>query len=152
VSRINTLFPGRLDVSNSPVSNGTVSITWTGISAPDSDFTDAGLSTGLFLDLPAAINNDLTVSFTANGTSTFARSFVTGASGSDFFFPFASFTDDTVFSNVTTLVMTLTSSLAAWDAQVDLIETRPRPVPAPGTLGLLGLGLLGIGVRRFKRG
>jgi hypothetical protein len=154
-SNINALFPGRLDMQNSPVSNGTVVITWTGIGTNDpanSDFTDGGQSTGLFLDIPAAIDNELTVEFTANGSSSFSRDFPDNSEGTDFFFPFASFSDPNVFTAVTSLVMTLSNNEGAagegWDAQVNLVETRPNPVPVPGTLALVGMGLIGVSARR----
>lgn len=145
---INTVTAGALDVSNSTTSNGTAVITWTGIGG--ADLTDAGAAEGLFLGIPFAIDNPMTITFSVDG-STYFRNFPDGAVGDNFFFDFDDFTDPAVFTSVDTIVMTLTSSELGWDAGVEFVETRPNPVPVPGTLALLGLGLVGLGARRSKR-
>jgi hypothetical protein len=145
---INTLVPSVLDMSNTTTATGTVTVDWTGIASLD--FTDGGLATGLFLAIPNPIDNALDVTFTVNGSSAVAVSFPNGASGNDFFIPFASFGDPSQFDSVTTLTVSFTGP-TAWDAGVDFIETRPNPAPLPGTLLLMGAGLIGLGVRRARQ-
>jgi hypothetical protein len=148
---INNLTPGALDISNTTTANGTVTVNWTGISGSDSDFT-APNATGVFIGIPNPIDNLLTITMTANGSSSATQNFPNGSVGSDFFFPFASFSDPSVFTAVTSFEMVLSSNGNAWDASIEFVETRDNPIPLPGTLALLGLGLASLGVRRAKLG
>lgn len=140
---------GALSMANGPTTESTITVTWSAIAAANADFTDAGQSTGIFFSLPDPIDNDLTVTFTANGTSTYSVTFPNGSAGNDFFAPFSEFDDPSVFTSMSTLSIAFTGP-AAWDANIDLVETRPTPVPVPGTLALFGLGLAGL-ARRMKR-
>jgi hypothetical protein len=143
---------GLLGVANGPVTDSNVHVLWDGFAVTD---LTAGGATGFYLALPTAIDNTLKIDFFINGmTSSISKTFLNGASGPDFFFSFSDFSAPGVFTSVTSIEMVLYSTGPAWDAQVDLLETRDRPptkVPEPGTLGLLGLGLLGgVAMRRRK--
>jgi len=142
---INFSFVSVLDMANNVNSTGVVYVQWYGISGPASDFTEAGNNFGLRISLPAPIDNSLTVTFLVNGTSSAVQTFPDGSVGELFPFAFASFSDPSVFTNVTELRMTMTGP-TGWDAAVDLVET----VPLPGTLMLMGIGLAGL-ARSVKR-
>ena len=67
-----------------------------------------------------------------------------------FYAPMASFTNPSVFTNVTSIQITInTTGAANVDFILDEIGTT-TDVPEPATMGLLGLGLLGLVARRRK--
>lgn len=142
---------GVFGVSNGVTTESDVHVLWDGFAATD---LTAGGATGFFLALPNPIDNTLKVDFNINGSaSTVTKTFLNGAAGADFFIAFSDFSNTAVFTGVSSIEMVLYSTGPAWDAAVDLVETRDRPpqVPEPGTLGLIGLGLLGsMGLRRRK--
>lgn len=138
----NSINPGALIVANSSTANATVTLTWTGITGSDQDFTGGGSFDGLFLGIPISIDKDLEVAFSANGISDLAMSFADGTFGSAFFFPFADFSDPSVFTAVTDLTMELSSPDNAWDANIVFLAATPAPqIPVPGTLPLLAFGI-----------
>jgi hypothetical protein len=55
------------------------------------------------------------------------------------------------FTSVDGIALTLLGNDAAWDGEIDLVESDPIPTPLPGTVALLGLGLLGLSLRRRRR-
>jgi len=140
---------GFLDVANTTGMSADVSITWNNMT--NLDLAEAGASTGFFLAFPAAIDNDLDITFEINGgTSTFDIMFSNGSFGEDFFIPFAEFSNNSVFSNVNDIVMIMSDG-AGWDARIDFIETRPRPlisIPEPAVLSLFSIGMLGLVLHR----
>lgn len=143
---------GVLGASNGPVTNSVITVTWTGI--PNLDLTEAGAAVGIVMALPNPIDNDLTVAFSINDSSTIQTTFPNGAFGTAFYFDYVDFTVPSALTSVTKIVMTLTNGVAG-DAQVDFIGTRRPPtvtVPAPAPLLLIGAGLLGLGAGRGKRG
>lgn len=141
---------GLLSVANSDAADSDVVVLWENFT--DVDLTGGGV-TGFYLDLPQPIDNVLTITFEVlDGATTgsYSRNFADGSSGSDFFFPFANFTNQAVFSSADSITMTLADGLG-WDASLNLLETRERPPsenPVPGTAILLGAGLLGLAFRR----
>ncbi|GJL63799.1 MAG: hypothetical protein NPIRA04_24530 [Nitrospirales bacterium] len=44
-----------------------------------------------------------------------------------------------------------TANLVLTDLNVHQAETNPNPVPEPGTLGLFGAGLIGLGLLRYRK-
>jgi hypothetical protein len=147
---------GVMDVAVGSGTNGTATILWDNVGGIDLK-TAGGTAEGFFLALPTAIDNTLTVTINVEDgtdTSTDSRNFANGAFGADFFFAFSNFTNQSVLDAATSIEIVLSSDQDAWDAQIDLFETRPRPpsdVPVPGTLVLLGLGLAGLGARCRKQ-
>lgn len=147
---------GLLGMSNGPVTNSVITIDWT---FGSTDITEAGTKTGIFLSLPDPIDNDLTIGVSINGGTFSSLLFPDGSSGPDFFFPFASFANGGDAATATSVVVRFTS-VNAWDAQVDFIETigpppPPPPPPSgvsePASLAVLGIGLLGVGCTRRRR-
>jgi hypothetical protein len=144
---------GLLSIANGPVTNSVVGVAWNG---GGTDLTEGGAATGIFLSLPSPIDNDLTIAFSINGSSTVSQVFPNGSQGNAFFIPFTSFSNPGAAANANLISMTLSDG-PAWDAQIDFVETRPAttpgpdPVPAPGTLALLGLGILTLGLGRSAR-
>jgi hypothetical protein len=140
-----------LTIGNGDTETSRVTVTWDDMAA--TDLTDAGQSTGLFLGIPSAIDNRLSITFNITGggnSGSIVRDFPDGASGTDFFFAFSGFSGSIDFSSVTSIAMVLTSPDDGFDGSVQFVETRPTPpsVPVPGTVALLGAGLLGFAARR----
>ena len=129
---INGLTADALEMQNSVVAIGTFTVRWDGID--HIDLTENGSIFGFQLTIPEAIDNPLTVTFSA-GAASVNRTFPNGTQGNSFFIPFG----DQDFSDVTQLTATFTGP-PGWDAAVQLIGTAP----IPGTLLLMGVGLLGL--------
>jgi len=146
----NAAFPSQIAVGNPPLADSTVVVTWPGMTA--ADITEGGVNNGFlvevsFIDLNVQVKFDVTSLL--YGTRSLTQNF-SGASTE--FFEFSTFSagSDSVFTSVDSIVMTLDGPLA-WDAVLDLVETN-TDVPVPGSLALLGLGLLGMGgLRRLKQ-
>jgi len=145
-----SITPSALRMVNGGNSAGTIYVQWNNISGSASDFTEGGNSLGLRISLPAPLPNAMSVTFLVNGLSSAPSSaqytYPSGTAGNAIpYFAFASFTDPSVFTNVTTLRMTVTGA-TGWDGAIDGVET----VPLPGTLMLVGIGLAGL-ARSIKR-
>jgi hypothetical protein len=119
-------------MQNSVGAIGTFTVSWDGID--HIDLTENGTILGFQLTIPLAIDNPLSVTFSA-GAASVTRTFPNGTQGSGFFIPFG----NQDFSDVTRLTASFTGP-AGWDAGVQLIGTTP----IPGTLLLMGAGLLGL--------
>ncbi len=140
-----------LNINNADDATTSLLVTWDDMAS--TDLTDTGQANGFFLGIPVPIDNRLNVTFTVMGggnTGSITQMFPDGASGNDFFVPFAGFSGSIDFEAVTSIVMALTSPDDGFDGSIEFVETRPTPpvVPVPGTLALLGAGLVGFAARR----
>lgn len=150
------ILGGLLAMANGPVTNSNVSLDWT---FANTDLTEGGTKTGIFLSLPDPTDNQLAISISLNGGTSSSMVFADGSSGPDFFFPFAGFANGAAAATATSVSIVFSSADNAWDAQVDFIETIGPPVgppdahvSAPKPLALLGIGLAGLCITRVRRG
>lgn len=140
---------GLLAMANGPVTNSIITVDWL---FSGTDLTEAGSKTGFFLGLPNPIDNDLTISISINGGTASSKLFLDGSSGADFYFPFIDFANAGDAATATSVRLQFTS-VNAWDAQVDFIETSGPPieVPEPASLGLFGISIAGLGFMRRRQ-
>lgn len=131
-------------IGNSGNATGIATVQWNNI--PDLNFAVGG-ATGIYLSFARAIDHMLQITFDAfDGAtqSTVAQSFVSGSVGTSFFVPFSTFSNPGVLASVNTFRAKFTSPTDDWDAGIDFMETRDVPVPAPGVLALMTIGLTGL--------
>lgn len=150
----NSVNPSTLVLANSGNATGSVTVQWDGML--DLDFTGDG-ALGIYLAFASPIDHALTITLEAlDGlqASTATQTFPNLSQGGGFFFPFLTFSNGGagVFASVNTFTATFTSTVANWDAGIDDIETTEVvPVPVPGVLTLMALGLTGLRVTRRAR-
>jgi len=160
IDEIDDLTPGGsnlLSVSNADRVDSTVTVIWDGTTNDPFLVNTTGLGgvnlladndTGFLFTIPTIDQNvelALTIWDLDNNNHTYLYQFP--APIDRFFIPFAEFTGID-FENVGAIRLVLNGPVA-WDGSVDLFETG-SPAPSPGTLLLLGAGLLAL-VRRGKR-
>jgi hypothetical protein len=155
--KINDFGDNTLTVDNNTNVDSDLTITWnaagSGLGGADLlDGTGNANAYAMVLDVPSIDANGVTILFTITDTGTNV------ATGTDTFFtpgqlfiPYADFANaaSVNFASVASIVMTVSGG-ASWDGAFRLIESSPTPsdVPLPGTLALLGAGLLGFAARR----
>lgn len=143
-----TAIDGFLSLANGPSTNSDVTVEWT---FPTTDLTEGGTQTGIVVQLPDPIDNDLTIAISINGGLAQSIVFPDGSSGDVFFFPFADFPNFAAAATATSLSVVFSNGVA-WDARVDQVETRgPAQVPVMSihALGLTTLGLIVIAARNL---
>lgn len=142
----------RYRMSQDDGTDGTSTITWdsNGVGLGGADLTLGGVNDALQVNLASIDQGVATMTFdiysAAGKTTRTLSSPVVGAQS----FLFTSFdhADVSYFNAVNKIVLTI-SSTDGTDLSIELIQTQSG-VPVPGTLALLGLGLMGVRLRRRK--
>lgn len=154
-----TVIDGFLSMANGPSTNSDITVAWT---FATTDLTEGGTQTGIVVQLPDPIDNDLNVAFSINGGPPLSILIPDGSSGDSFIFAFADIANNADAAAATSLSVTFSNGVA-WDARVDFIETRGPGVPPPSgptpkvptmsihAPGLTMLGLMVIAANKLSR-
>ncbi len=154
---VNSQNSGRLAISNDDPVNSTATVIWDGSTVDPFTVDTDGLGG---IDLTAdgsvefrftvpSIDQDVTLALTVwdlNSNYTFNYRFTGPVT--QFAIPYTTFTGID-FTEIGAIRMVL-SGPRAWDGSVDVFDTWGPPVPIPGTILLIGAGLLGL-ARRGRR-
>ena len=149
VSYVTVLAPEpTLSFNNGTGQSSRVTVNWNG--APGTDLTDAGLSKGFFLGIPLAIDHPMSVTISvssATGGSSLLKQFPKDSFGTDFYMPFSLLTGTATLTAVTGITLVMESMAPSLNADIDFFNTTT--IPIPGTLALLGLGIVAL-ARRLR--
>ncbi len=158
---INSSKPGELLFANAG-GTATVTLTYdgvgTGFFAP-TDFTAGGDNAFNLLVTNSDFANDITITVTsgagANTSSLMQQNPILVASPTPFIFDFASFVGTADFTAIDSVVVSMTNINVNADISFSFFETTyTNPpefvVPEPGSLAILGLGLIGIAGYRCR--
>jgi len=147
-------FGGQLALANDPGVTGTASIIWNNSgNGFDADITQGGLLDLLTMNV-IFIDQDVTVQFTLTDTIAFGGDSHTTATqeftgAGLFLIGLSEFSDDSVDTeHIASIEMILTGP-DAWDGTFTFLQTDTS-IPEPGSIVLLGLGLVGLGYGRRK--
>jgi len=133
-------------------SSGTTTITWDKNGAAGGlggvDLTLGGTNDALQVNITSIDQGMVTLTFDIVDSTAGARQLtLPGLSVGAQPFLFTAFTGTGNFTSVNSIKLTIAAGVAS-DVGLDLVQTRSVPVPA--TLALLGLGLMGVRLRRRK--
>lgn len=130
-------------------------VTWdaNGAGLGGSDLTDGGLNDALQIDINAIDQGNVALEFLVKDTGNVESSLtLTGLGVGQHAFFFTAFSGNADFGNVDNIMLRVVTGDAS-DVVLDLVQTRSGliTVPAPATIALFGLGLLGLGRLRRRQ-
>jgi hypothetical protein len=145
----NTISGGTWNVGNPSNGGSTGFVSWS--DSAGVDLTDGAINDALELQINQIDIGTTTLTFTVTdvgGASSMLE--LTNQTAGQKVFLFSDFSGTADFTRAATVQLAYITGNNT-DLEIDLIQTR-QGVPLPGTIALLGAGLLGLGVRRRKIG